>query len=244
MQPMPQQLPAPDILYERGAVLVVNKPGGLLTQAPPGIESLEWRIKAFLKRRDAKPGNVYLGVPHRLDRPVTGAMVFVKNVRAAKRLALQFQQRTVRKTYWAIVQGTLEEDRGRWVDWMRKVPDEPRSEVVPENHPNAQRAVLHFRVVQRKSDLSWLEIELETGRTHQIRLQAAVRNLPILGDSQYGATVPFGPPSDDFRQRCIALHARRLAFEHPIAHEPVQQGAPLPDYWSSLPFDFEQLDQH
>ena len=93
----PPQLPEPDILLEQGAVIVLNKPGGLLTQAPPGIDSLEFRTKQFLKRRDEKPGKVYLGVPHRLDRPVSGVMVVVKNVRAAKRISDQIQERTVVK---------------------------------------------------------------------------------------------------------------------------------------------------
>ena len=105
-------LPPPDIILENGACILLNKPGGLLTQGPPGIDSLEIRVKQFLKVRDEKPGKVYLGVPHRLDRPVSGVMVVVKNVRAAKRLAEQFRERTVSKTYWAVVEGVVEQDSG------------------------------------------------------------------------------------------------------------------------------------
>ncbi len=232
------ELPKPDFLYEQGAVMVVNKPSGLLTQAPPGIDSMELRIKSFLKRRDQKPGKVYVGVPHRLDRPASGAMVFVKNVRAARRLTEQFQARTVTKTYWAVVAGNVREARGNWTDWMRKVPDEARSELVTADHPDAQLAELEFRVVGRADNLTWLEINLGTGRTHQIRLQAAGRGHPIVGDALYGSERQFGPVQPDHRLRPIALHARRLAFEHPITHEPVDIVAPVPDVWRSLPFAF------
>ena len=224
-------LPDPDILLESGAVLVMNKPGGLLTQGPPGIDSLELRTKQFLKVRDEKPGKVYLGVPHRLDRPVSGVMVVVKNVRAAKRISEQFQKRTVTKKYWAIVAGGLPSESGTWSDWMRKVPDEARSEIVEEAEASAKHAVLHYRVVESSGDLSLLEIELETGRTHQIRLQCGSRGYPIVGDVLYGSEISFGPQTDDLRQRWIGLHARRLAFIHPISQEPVDQVALLPGCW-------------
>lgn len=224
----------PDILFENGAVLVMNKPGGLLTQGPPGIDSLELRTKQFLKIREQKPGKVYLGVPHRLDRPVSGAIVVVKNVRAAKRLSEQFRVRTVTKTYWSIVEGELNQDSGSWNDWMRKVPDEAKSEIVPSDHPEAKSAVLHFRVLMRAKGLTLVEIELQTGRTHQIRLQFGSRSWPIVGDALYGSNERFGPETNDIRKRWIALHARRLAFVHPISKEPVDQTAPVPDCWQGF----------
>ena len=224
-------LPDPEILLESGAVLVMNKPGGVLTQGPPGIDSLELRTKQFLKVRDEKPGKVYLGVPHRLDRPVSGVMVVVKNVRAAKRISEQFQQRTVTKKYWAVVSGSVSQERGTWTDWMRKVPGEARSEIVEEAEAGAKQAVLHFRVIESSGDLTLLEIELETGRTHQIRLQCGTRGFPIVGDSLYGSEVSFGPQTDDLRQRWIGLHARRLAFVHPISKESIDQVAPFPECW-------------
>jgi len=118
---MTNALPPPNILLEQGAVILVNKPGGLLTQGPPGIDSLELRVKSFLKVRDEKPGKVYLGVPHRLDRPVSGVMVVVKNVRAANRISQQIRDRTVTKIYWTVVAGNVETDSGRWENWMRKI---------------------------------------------------------------------------------------------------------------------------
>jgi 23S rRNA pseudouridine1911/1915/1917 synthase len=232
---MTQPLPAPNVLLEQGAVIVVNKPGGLLTQGPPGIDSLELRVKNWLKVRDSKPGKVYLGVPHRLDRPVSGVMVVVKNVRAAKRISEQIRNREVKKIYWTVVQGHLDADRGRWEDWMRKIPDQAKSEIVPENHDDAKNAILDFEVLQRievnGQPMTWLKIELHTGRTHQIRLQTSRRDHPIIGDTLYGSAIPFGPQTEDLRSRWIALHARELGFIHPIDKTPVDQIAPLPSHW-------------
>ena len=224
-------IPVPHILYENGPCLVVLKPAGLLTQAPAGIDSQEVRIKRWLKERDLKPGNVYLGVPHRLDRPVSGAMVFAKHVRAARRLSGQFEARTVRKTYWACVQGEVQPAVGRWEDFMRKIPGRAQSEIVPEDYPQAQRAVLNYRTLEQDHWGTWLQVELETGRTHQVRVQAASRGHPVQGDQQYGSTVPFGIQHDDPRLRAIALHARMLAFHHPMNHEPVQVTAPVSEDW-------------
>ncbi len=220
-----------EILYEEGPCLVIVKPGGVLTQAPPHIDSLELRIKDFLRQRDGKTGRVYLGVPHRLDRPVSGLMVFAKHVRAARRLSEQFEGRLVRKVYWSILEGTVQPVEGKWQDYLRKVPDEARAEVVDRNHPDGRIAILHYRVLKTSNGRSLVEIELETGRTHQIRVQAASRGHPIVGDSQYGSTTTFGPAVEDPRERWIALHARRLAFRHPMTREPLEFEAPLPEYW-------------
>src|SRR5438132_807623 len=121
-----------DILFEDDACLVVAKPGGLLTQAPLGIDSLEFRIKYLLKERDRLPGDIYLGVPHRLDRPVSGVIVFAKNLRAAQKLSLQFERRFVQKTYWALVAGEVAPDAGTWTDSLKKIEGEPRSVVVDQ----------------------------------------------------------------------------------------------------------------
>jgi 23S rRNA pseudouridine1911/1915/1917 synthase len=221
-----------DVIYEQGPCLVINKPGGVLTQAVVGVDSMEVRMKAFLRERDGKTDrNIYLGVPHRLDRPVSGALVFARHVRATRRLAEQFEGRMVRKVYWALVEGNLVEDDGTWRDFMRKVPDEPRAELVDRSHSDARLATLHFRVQLRMEHATWLEIELETGRMHQIRLQAAARGFPVVGDAQYGARQPFGPPATDWRERSIALHARQLNFRHPMTREDVCVTAPLPTFW-------------
>ena len=221
-------------MYESAACLVVCKPPGLLTQAPPGIDSLEVRIKALLGRRDNKPGNVYLGVPHRIDRPVSGAMVFGISRRAARQLAQQFEDRTVQKLYWACIQGQVVPAAGTWEDFLRKVPGEARAEVVEPGHPEGRRAVLHYRTLATGPWGSWLEIELETGRTHQVRIQAASRGHPVLGDAQYGSTAAFGPQYDDERLRAIALHARSLTFQHPKTRETVAVTAPVTQDWLAV----------
>ena len=223
-----------EILYEQGPCLAVAKPPGLLTQAPPGIDSIETRIKSFLKHREGTRGKVYLGVPHRLDRPASGAMVFAKHVRAARRLSEQFERRRVRKVYWACVEGLVGPAEGTWTDFVRKVPDEARAEIVDSNHPDGRVAVLHYRTLDTGAWGSWLEIELETGRTHQIRIQAASRGHPVLGDVQYGSGVPFGPQPADLRLRAIALHARCLEFKHPMTREDASVEAPAPDSWREL----------
>lgn len=228
------QAPSIEILYELGAVFVLNKPGGLLTQAPPGIDSLEWRMKQLIKQRLNPTGNVYIGVPHRLDRPVSGAIVMVRNVRAAQRVSEQLQNRTVTKTYWAVVEGQIVNDQRTLRDHMRKLPDEAKSEIVPDDHPEAKLAILHYRVLGRAWNLSLIEIELETGRTHQIRLQLSASGHPIVGDSLYGSQTTFGAPTADLRKQGIALHARRLAFTHPIEHSQIDITAPPSDDWKQF----------
>jgi RluA family pseudouridine synthase len=220
-----------ELLYEEGPCLVVSKPGGVLTQAAPGIDSLEIRIKQFLKERDSKSGKVYLGVPHRLDRPVSGAMIFGKHQRAARRLCEQFEGRTIEKTYWALVEGEVAPDAGTWQDQILKVPNEARGEIVEPSDPAGRSAVLHYRVIERLAAATWLEIRLETGRYHQIRVQAASRGHPVIGDSQYGSTRPFGPQTQDPRARWIALHSRSLNFRHPMTRERTYISASLPSAW-------------
>jgi RluA family pseudouridine synthase len=223
-----------DLLYENGPVLVVAKPSGLLTQAPPGIDSLELRVKQFLKMRDNKPGNVYLGVPHRLDRPASGALVLARHIRAARRLSAQFEGRIVEKMYWVLVEGELSEPEGSWRDHLRKIPGVARAELVEEGNPAGRPAVLHYRVLGRSAGRTWLEVRLETGRNHQIRIQAASRGHAVLGDQLYGASTSFGPSDVDPRERAIALHARSLRFRHPMTQEWVEMIAPLPETWSGL----------
>ena len=223
------------VLYESGPCLAVLKPPGLATQAPPGIDSLEARIKALLAERNPQHESIYLAVPHRLDRPVSGAMIFATRRRAAHKISLQFERREVRKTYWACVEGEVSPAQGTWIDQMRKVYGHPKAEIVPADHPEARRAVLHYCTLGRTAWGSWLEIELETGRTHQIRLQAASRGHPVLGDAFYGGSIPFGIQHADERLRAIALHGRSLSFRDPSTKEIVALTAPLPEAW--LPLD-------
>ncbi len=228
----PATYPPPEILYENGPVIIALKPPGLLTQSPPGIDSLEDRVKEYVRRRLGRTtGKVYLGVPHRLDRPASGVMVFARNVRAARRLSEQFEARQVEKTYWALVEGRIEEDEATWIDYLRKIPGQAHAEVADRDFPGGRKAVLRYRVKGRYGWGAWLKIELETGRTHQIRVQCASRGHPVLGDIQYGSTVPFGPRHDDPRSRAIALHARSLKLLHPKDWDSIEVVAPVSNTW-------------
>jgi RluA family pseudouridine synthase len=227
----PEIVPDFEILLEDGPLLAINKPTGLLTQAPSGIDSLEYRVKDFLTVREQKPGRCYLGSPHRLDRPVSGVLLFAKHVRAARRLSEQFEGRTVKKTYWAAVSGHWEDHVGTWVDYMKKVQHQPLAVIAKPMDPDAREAILHYRVLNRFDWGTWLEIKLATGRMHQIRLQTSRRGFPILGDVQYGSKTAFGSQYSDLRLQGIALHARSIEFMHPMTREPLLLEAALPSAW-------------
>lgn len=231
-----------EILYDNGPCLVVNKPPGLLTQAPAGIDSLEVQVREFYKSREGIEGNIYLGLPHRLDRPVSGAIVFARHVRAAQRLSTQFENRTVSKSYWAVVEGHVTPEEGTWTDHLHKRHGMAQSIVVPADDPRGKLAILHYRTMAVTPIGTWLEIELETGRTHQIRVQAASRGFPVFGDAQYGAKQLFGEQFEDERLRAIALHARHLCFQHPMTREQVSVTAPISTAWMALALPQELLE--
>lgn len=222
------------ILLEDDAVLAVGKPTGIATQAPPEFDSLELRIRKYLAGESGNSALPYLGIPHRLDRPATGAMVFAKTRRAARQFSKQFERRRIRKIYWACVERVVKPLEGTWTDYLHKIYGQPRTAVVPHTHAEGQEAVLRYRTLGFHAAGSWLEIELETGRTHQIRVQAASRGFPLLGDTHYGARMPFGPQYDDERLRSIALHARTLTFFHPTSRAETRVEAPLDQVWTAL----------
>jgi 23S rRNA pseudouridine1911/1915/1917 synthase len=226
---------SPLILFEDNHCLAVAKPAPLLTQGvPAGLPTLEAWVKDYLKAKYHKLGNVYLGVPHRLDRPVSGVVLFARSSKAARRLAEQFQQHQVIKVYWAVVDGDVQPAEGVWEDHLRKLPEEARAEVVPPDVPGAKPAVLHYRVPKLLAGGTLLELRPRTGRMHQLRVQAAARGHPIRGDVLYGSPTPFGPPAELPRDRVIALHARGLTFLHPIRYEPITVTAPVPGYWNEV----------
>lgn len=233
---------APILLYDDGPLFAVWKPPGVATQAPAEFPSLEAEMKDWLRAREAKSGNVYLGVPHRLDRPVSGVILFTRHVRAARKVATQFERREVRKTYWAFVEGRVEPSEGTWTDRLKKVYGKPKTEVVGPDDPLGQDAVLHYRTLGDGADGAgtWLEIELETGRTHQIRIQAASRGHAVVGDAFYGATTTFGPQDVEERAKHIALHARSIALRHPMTQTPVSVTAPLPNSWRDLKLPLDE----
>ncbi len=220
-----------EILYEDNHLIAVNKRAGDIVQGDKtGDAPLSDLIKEYIKRRDHKPGNVFLGVVHRLDRPVSGAVVFAKTSKALSRMnALFAQHERVEKTYWAIVGTCPPQEQGTLVHWLTR--DERRNVARAFDHEVAasKRAELDYRVVGR-SDRYWLlEVTLRTGRHHQIRCQLAKVGCPIRGDLKYGA--PRSNPDGS-----ISLHARRLRFEHPVSHEQITIEAPVPSdvLWNCL----------
>jgi len=226
------------VLFEDNHCLAVAKPAPLLTQGvPPGIPTLESLAKAYLKDRYAKPGNVYLGIPHRLDRPVSGVVLFARNTKAAQRTAEQFQKHQVVKTYWAALEGTVHPEQGQWEDWLLKLEEEARSKKVSAGTPGARHAVLEYHRLATAPSMTLLEIRPRTGRMHQIRVQAAERGWPLVGEVYSGSKMAFGPVATLPRERVIALHARSLTFLHPIRFEPITVVAPLPDYWKFMPLE-------
>lgn len=220
-----------DILYEDNHCLVLDKPAGLLTQGDVTGEptALEW-ARAYLKARYAKPGNVFVGLVHRLDRPTSGVLLLARTSKAAARLSEQFRAGTVEKIYWAVVEGGLDEDSGEWTDRLWK--DERRNivHVVDDEASEGRKARLAFRVIGRGPKWTTLELRPLTGRSHQIRIQLASRGLPIVGDRKYGAKSTL--QALDGRTR-VALHANRMSFTHPTRGEAISVIAPVPADWPS-----------
>ena len=214
------------VLWEDAHGLAVAKPAGMLTQGS-GEPTVEALVRAYLAPDD--PASVYLGTVHRLDRPVSGVILWAKTPKAARRWADQFASREVKKEYWAIVEGEVApgEDSGLWSDGLTRPDAMGRAGVVDLGTTGAQQAITWFEIGRGgvlPSGLTWIKLRPETGRTHQLRAQSAARGLPILGDSTYGSTRPF--------PQGIALHARSLTVEHPSRKELMTIEAPLPASWS------------
>ncbi len=225
---MTRGLPPPDILWEDNHVLAVNKPSGLLTMGDStGSPTLVDAVKRYLKEKYHKPGDVFLGVVHRLDRPVSGVVLFARTSKAAARLSAQFRDRSVEKTYLAWVEGRVEAPSGTLHHWLHKDRTTNHVSVVAEGSPGAQECLLNFRRVNSSGARTLLEITPETGRSHQIRVQLSAQGWPIAGDKKYGSRThwPEG----------IALHARCITFDHPTQHQPCTVLAAAPGAWNQLP---------
>ncbi|MEM1117279.1 MAG: RNA pseudouridine synthase [Bacteroidota bacterium] len=227
----PPRLPDADAPFEvlvlDNHLLGVAKPNGMLVQGDAtGDVDLVTRAKGYLKRRFGKPGNVFVGLVHRLDRPTSGVVLLARTSKAAGRLAAQFRDRDVEKRYLAVVAGRLGTG-GEMVDGIRKGGG-GSVEVVPEAAPGAKRAALRWRTLAYGDGRSLVEVDLLTGRKHQIRAQLAHRGAPVLGDLRYGDATPFADG------RGVALHALRLGVEHPTRREPVVLVATPPAPWRGL----------
>lgn len=227
-----------EILLEDGPLIAVNKPAGLLTQGVPHAQpSLEGLVKAYLKQKLAKPGNVYLGVPHRLDRPVSGIVLFAKNSKSAARLAEQFRERSIRKVYLAVTETMPQPTEGRLIDWLLKDPEAAHVTVVPPETAQARQAILDYQVLAVHAGRALVQIELHTGRMHQIRVQLASRGWHILNDREYGAKLSgIDDAAYDPQSTPIGLHAWRLVLKHPIRYDALRLEAPLPLYWQDYGF--------
>jgi 23S rRNA pseudouridine1911/1915/1917 synthase len=218
-----------DVLFEDNHCLVVNKPAGIPSQGDDsGAETLVDLASRYLKDRYRKPGNVYVGLVHRLDRPTSGAVLMARTSKAAGRLAAQFREGTVGKVYWAIVEGQPGEDEGTWIDRLEKDRRTNRSRTIDDEVEGGKEAGVAFRVLERWPDAARLELRPLTGRSHQLRVQLASRGLPIVGDTRYGARGRI--VAADGRGR-IALHARELTFKHPTRGEVIAVEAPVPADW-------------
>jgi 23S rRNA pseudouridine1911/1915/1917 synthase len=221
-----------DVLFEDNHCLAVNKPAGLLSQGDAsGDPSLVELATGYLKARYQKPGNVYVGLLHRLDRPTSGVVLLAKTSKAANRLSAQFRAGTISKLYWAIVEGKAREQEGEWVDLLEKDTRQNRSGVVVEDSSTSKEARVAFRVLGRWENFTKLELRPATGRSHQLRVQLARRGLPIVGDGKYGARRQLKALDGRFR---IALHARQLTFTHPTRPEAISVDAPVPADWPEL----------
>jgi 23S rRNA pseudouridine1911/1915/1917 synthase len=220
-------LPPLEILYEDNHCLAISKPSGALSTHYEGKEeTLDRQVKGYLKEKYKKPGDVFLGVVHRLDRPVSGVLLFARTSKAADRIARQFREGTVDKVYWAIVEGELVSSAGSLEDWLvkdRRPGRVGRVEVVEPRTTGARQALLHFERKAIHGELTWLEVRPQTGRTHQLRVQLAHHGHPIYGDAKYGSVHTLG--------RAIGLHARSLTFLHPVRYEPITLTAEVPRSW-------------
>ena len=213
-----------EILYEDNHCLAIAKPGGVPCAHFQGDEvTLDRTVKEYLKDKYKKPGKVFLGIVHRLDKPVSGVLLFARTSKAAARLCEQFREGTIEKVYWAVVEGPVQREAGSLEDWLRKNPDTHRVDVLEPHAPGARQALLHYQRRGMHAGLTLLEIRPQTGRTHQLRVQLAHHGHPVYGDARYGSVRTFGD--------AIALHARSLTFLHPVRYEPITLSGELPKEW-------------
>lgn len=218
-------MPSLEVLYEDNHLLVVNKPAGLATQGvAEGAPSVLTSAKAYLKKKYRRPGNVFLGVVSRLDATVSGVLVLARTSKAAARLTQQFQHGQVEKVYWALVERPPRPAEGHLTHWVRKNDPARRMEVVPPHSRQAQQARLSYRTLRAQAGRTLLEVVPHTGRKHQIRLQLAAIQCPILGDRKYGSR-------RTFTKEAIALHCVRLVLTHPTTHKSLTFEAPPPASW-------------
>ncbi|CUO66692.1 RluA family pseudouridine synthase [Bacteroides finegoldii] len=211
------------VVYEDNHIIVVNKTASEIVQADKtGDTPLSETVKQYLKEKYQKPGNVFLGVTHRLDRPVSGLVVFAKTSKALTRLNEMFRTSEVKKTYWAVVKNAPKEPEGELVHFLVRNEKQNKSYAYDKEVPKSKKAILDYRLIGRSENYYLLEVDLKTGRHHQIRCQLAKMGCSIKGDLKYGS--PRSNPDGS-----ICLHARRIRFVHPVSKELIELEAPLPE---------------
>lgn len=212
-----------EILYEDNHLIIVNKrPGDIIQGDKTGDTPLSEHIKGYIKERYGKPGNVFLGVVHRLDRPTSGAVVFAKTSKALTRLNKMFAEGETHKIYWTLVKNSPEESKGKLVHWLVRNSKQNKSYAHPKEVPNSKKGILEYKTVKHLDNYTLLEIQLMTGRHHQIRAQLAAIGTTIKGDLKYGS-------ARSNKNGGIHLHAKKLAFVHPVKKEAIAIDAPLPN---------------
>lgn len=222
---MPKTLSNPNnlqILYEDNHLIAVNKrPGDIVQGDKTGDTPLSEVVKQYIKEQYNKPGNVYLGVAHRLDRPTSGIVVFAKSSKALPRLNKLFAEKEVKKTYWAVVKNSLPNTKDTLIHWLKRNPKQNKSYAYSKEVPDSKKAILDYQIIKKLDNYFLLEIDLKTGRHHQIRAQLTAVGCPIKGDLKYG----FDRSNKD---SSIHLHARKLVFIHPVKKERLELLAPPP----------------
>ena len=221
-----------EVIYEDNHLIAVNKTCREIVQGDKtGDTPLSEILKAWLKEKYAKPGNVFVGVAHRLDRPVSGLVLFAKTSKALARLNEMFRTGDIKKTYWAIVKECPRELEGELVHYLVRNEKQNKSYAYDKEVPDSKKAILHYRLIARSQNYNLLEVDLKTGRHHQIRCQLAKMGCPIKGDLKYG----FARSNPD---GSICLHARRISFIHPVSKEQIDLEAPVPpgSLWNGFSF--------
>lgn len=218
------------VIYEDNHIIIVNKTASEIVQGDKtGDTPLSETVKQYLKEKYQKPGNVFIGVTHRLDRPVSGLVVFAKTSKALSRLNEMFKKGEVQKTYWAVVKKSPKELEGELVNYLVRNEKQNKSYAYEVEKPGSKKAILNYRVIGKSDNYYLLEVDLKTGRHHQIRCQLAKMGCPIKGDLKYG--FPRSNPDGS-----ICLHARYVRFIHPVSKELITVEAPVPagNLWNNF----------
>ena len=210
------------VLHEDNHIIIINKRAGDIVQSDKtGDKPLNDVVKEYIKEKYNKPGNVFLGTVHRLDRPTSGIVIFARTSKALERLNKMLREKSIKKTYFAVIKDKLKRKENTLINFLKKNPKNNKSKAFPKEIEGSKKAILHYKVIKELTNYSLLEIDLETGRHHQIRCQLSTIGHPIKGDLKYGF-------ARSNKNGSIHLHARKISFTHPVNKELIEVTAPLP----------------